>query len=147
MANRFQVNTLILSGNKVNASSTNLYVNDNLIAGGSSSINSPWQYLTWNNTTNWNAQSGLHEDRRILVMTGNTSLSINNIYNGWAGLLQTIQSGNAPSGYSLTMVNSTKVMNAGSGIIYLTSGSGVYDMIGFQYDGANLFATVGNQFT
>ncbi len=106
-----------------------------------------WSTLTWGPTTTWSASQSAIEDKKKLVMTGNTTLSITNLYNGWVGLLQTVQSGNAASGYGIAMSNTTKVMNAGSGIIYLTSGSGVYDMISFQYDGVNLFANVGNQFT
>lgn len=170
MAQNFKVKQLILNNQDITTTGNRLYVGGNTVAysGESSSLNlvngildisgfiaasganfsnRAWSYLTWNNTTTWNANFYTIEDRKILVMTGNTILVITGLYNGWAGLLQTIQSGNAASGYGLSMQNVTKVMNAGSGIINLTSGSGVYDMIGFQYDGNNLFANVGNQFT
>jgi hypothetical protein len=121
-----------------------------IISGTSNSGNiaiSTWSQLTWNTTTIWSAATNVYEDRRILVMTGNTTLSITNLYNGWAGLLETIQSGNnAPSGYSLFLPANTKVMNGGSGAVYLTSGFGAFDIVGFQYDGTNLFANMANLF-
>ena len=80
-------------------------------------------------------------------MTGHTTLAISGLFNGWAGLLQTIQSGNAASGYNLTLPANTRTPYAGSGKIYLTSGSGVRDMIGLVYDGSLLFASIANKWT
>lgn len=116
--------------------------------GSSSSFTVPtWSNLTWGTTTTWAATPNVYEDRKILVMTGNTTLSITSLYNGWAGAIKTIQSGNAVSGYSLSLPAGTKVMNAGSGIINLTSGSGAIDVLSFMYDGSTLLANIGNQFT
>jgi hypothetical protein len=119
---------------------TNVIVNNFVV--------STWSNLIWGTTTTWTATPNTYEDRKILVMTGNTILSITSLYNGWAGVLQTIQSGilQSSGGYSLALPVNTQVANAGSGIIYLTSGSGSIDMVGFQYNGSKLFANMGNQF-
>lgn len=109
-------------------------------------IRNNWTDLTWNNTTSWATNPNKTEDRARLYLTGNTTLSITNLFDGWNGLLQTIQSGNALSGYNLTLPANTKVMNGGLGIINLTSGSGARDMINLYYDGSFLFANFRNNF-
>lgn len=144
-------NNSILSGNWNLGTGSNLSTQINILSGnintvsGNSAI-STWSNLTWSATTVWTAAQ-TYEDRKILIMTGNSVLQINNLYNGWAGVLQTIQSGTATSGYSLTLPAATKVMNGGSGQIFLTSGSGAYDIISFVYNGTNLFASAGNNFS
>ena len=117
-----------------------------IVIGGSTVSSSTWSSLTWGTGTTWAASSNVIEDKAILVMTGNSTLSITNLYNGWAGVLQVIQSGNSSSGYLLTAPASTRVANAGSGIFSLTRVSGAIDMIGFEYDGSRLFASVGNNY-
>ena len=117
-----------------------------IVIGGSTVSSSTWSSLTWGTTTTWPASSNVIEDKAILVLTGNSTLSITNLYNGWAGVLQVIQSGISSSGYLLTPPASTKVANAGSGIFSLTRVSGAIDMIGFEYDGSKLFASVGNNY-
>jgi len=110
---------------------------------------SVWSSLTWNTGTVWSATANVCEDKRILVITGNTTLQITDLYNGWAGILRVIQSGvlQSSGGYSLGLPVTTYVGNAGSGIVYLTSGEGSIDMLAFEYDGNNLFCNIANQFT
>ncbi len=74
-------------------------------------------------------------------------MNITNLFNGWNGVLKIVQSGTSSSGYNLSMINSTKVINGGSGIISLTRTSGAIDIIGFSYDDIGLFAAIGNNFT
>ena len=110
--------------------------------------NSPsFSNLTWGTTTTWNCLSGVTEDKKILILTGNTTLSVTGLYNGWCGVLETIQSGISSSGYLLTLPSNTKVMNGGSGIATLTSTSGAIDFLGFIYDGTRLAVNIGNNFT
>ena len=88
-------------------------------------------------------------------MTGNTTLNITGLYNGWDGALKTIQSGNSTTGYLLNLTGFTTlhnavqpiVMNAGSGIPNLTMLSGAIDVLGFEYDGSVLLTAVGNYFS
>lgn len=117
-----------------------------IVIGGSSVSSSTWSSLTWGTGTTWAASSNVIEDKAILTLTGNSTLNITNLYNGWAGVLQVIQSGNSSSGYLLTAPASTRVANAGSGIFSLTRVSGAIDIIGFEYDGSKLFASVGNNY-
>lgn len=107
---------------------------------------STWSNLIWDVITNWDTVPNVYEEKKILYMTGNTTLSINNLYNGWQGILQTIQSGNSVSGYILTLPANTKVVNSGVGKMYLTSGSGARDMIAFSYDGSILFGALARTF-
>lgn len=133
-----------LSGNLYSTGS-NLNTKINALSGViSGSILSPWASLTCGVTTNWAAQQNIIEDRKILTLTGNSTLNITNLYNGWAGVLKTIQS---PSGYNLTLPSGSKVINSGVGAISLSSGilSGI-DVLGFEYDGANLLVGIGNNF-
>lgn len=110
-----------------------------------SNINPTWSYLTWGSTTTWNTTTGIVEDRKILILTGSSTLTISGLFNGWAGILETIQSG---TNFVLTLPSGTKVANNGLGTIPLTSGvSGAIDMISFAYNGLNLFANIANQWT
>ena len=120
-----------------------------------SQLGKQWGNLTNSATTVWNVTPNDMEDRNILILTGNTTLAISGLYNGWAGTLQTIQSGlnltgvgGVATGWSLTLPSGTKVMNAGSGQILLTQVSGAIDFINFMStNGTNLFANIGNNFT
>ena len=110
-------------------------------------IPSTWTNLTDSTTVIWNAQTNVVEDHKILILTGNTTLNISGLYNGWCGILQTIQSGISSTGYNLTLPAITKVSNNGVNHIYLTNVSGAIDMIAFVYDGTKLLASVGYYFS
>ena len=112
------------------------------------SITNPsWSSLTWANPVIWNVNTTAIEDRKLLVLTGNTTLNISGLYNGWNGTLEIIQSGISSTGYNLTLPSSTKVLNSGSGLATLTMVSGAIDVLGFAYDGSRLLMGVGNSFT
>ena len=130
----------------------NLYVNG-VAAGGSVSVN-PWTSLTWASTTLWTGASNVIEDKQILVLLGDTTLNITGLYNGWAGILKTVQSGNSTTGNSFNVIAFTssssipvKVINNMSGITNLTYLSGAIDVLGFEYDGNHLLTTIGNHFS
>ena len=106
---------------------------------------STWTYLNGTGVV-WNAQTNVVEDHKILILTGNSSLSISGLYNGWCGVLQTIQSGLSSSGFLLTLPSGARVINNNSGVLNLTNISGAIDMIGLVYDGMKLFASIGNYF-
>ena len=123
-----------------NWTAQNLNLNGNSLV-----INSGFSNLNCLPTTIWNVISGVVEDKRILNLTGSTTLAISGLYNGWEGLLKTIQSG---SGFNLNLPSGTKVAYNGSGQISLTTGiSGSIDFLSFVYDGNTLFANIANQFS
>lgn len=105
-----------------------------------------WITLPWNNPIIWNTTVNVVEDRKRIVLTGDSSLVITGLYNGWAGALEIIQSGNSTTGYALALPAGTKVINSGSGILNLTRISGARDIAGFEYNGANLYCAIGNSF-
>lgn len=123
---------------------TTVIINNNISTG---IFNPVWNNLSWGNTTNWNTNNQSVEDKAILTLTGNTTLSINSLFNGWNGVLEVIQSGISTTGYTLTLPALTRVINAGSGLANLTMTSGAIDMLGFSYNGTNLFLAIGNNFT
>lgn len=122
-------------------------ITGNITASGINLTSRAWSNLTWNTGTVWEANQFAINQKAVLVLTGNTTLQINNLYNGWEGTLKTLQSGANPSGYSLTVSPTPKVQNNGSGIIYLSSGVGLIDVLGFCYDGTDLLCNYGNTFT
>ena len=147
------ISGLYLSGNQV-VTGGPYYLNSNPSGyittgqtgafGGGGVTNPAWGNLTFGATTTWNTASNVCEDKQRLTLTGSSTLAISGLYNGWAGLLQTIQSG---SGYNLTLPSGTKVAYNGSGVISLTTGiSGARDMVSFVYDGTYLFANIANYF-
>lgn len=106
-----------------------------------------WGTLAWNNNIVWNVTQNIIEDKQILILTGNANLGISGLYNGWCGALKIVQSGFSSTGYNLLMSNKSIVINGGSGLIGLTMTSGAKDVIGFTYDGIDLMAAIGNNFT
>lgn len=152
------INNLLLTGQQAWTSANNNATNlsGNLQTTGStldnkinslSGMASTWSTLSWVSTINWNVTTGIFEDRKRIVLTGDAILAINGLYNGWAGALEVVQSGNSTTGYSLTLPAATKVLNSGAGILNLTRISGTRDIAGFEYNGANLFCALGNSFT
>lgn len=106
--------------------------------------NPPWSSLTWGNPLVWTTTGGMIEDRKMIGLTGSTTLSITGLFNGWNGVLKVKQIG---SGFTLGMPSGTKVINNASGIVSLTTGiSGAIDVLGFAYDGVDLMVGVGNNF-
>lgn len=116
------------------------------VSGANVATVSSWSSLTWGTGTNWIAVSNTVEDKKILLLTGDTILNISNLYNGWNGVLEIIQSGISSSGYSLILPLGTKVMNSGNGLASLTMQSGAIDVLGFSYNGSRLLMNIGNQF-
>ena len=116
-----------------------------IVIGGTSSItSSTWANLTWATGVIWPTTVNSVEDKAILIMTGNSTLNIANLYDGWAGTIKLIQSGNRGN---LTLPPGTKAINGSSGYFQLTTGiSGAIDLISFQYDGTHLLATAGFNF-
>ena len=145
MANKFKVNQLILTNNTVTTSGNDIYING-IIPYSGNVLNLGWNTLPWNNPIIWNATLNSVEDRIRIVLTGNSTLNISGLYNGWAGAAEIIQSGNSTSGYSLGLPSNTKVINSGSGILNLTRISGARDIAGFEYNGFTLFCALGNSF-
>ncbi|MCK9282303.1 MAG: hypothetical protein M0P71_16930 [Melioribacteraceae bacterium] len=110
-----------------------------------SNLRSTWVNLSCSTITNWTTNPLTFEDKAKLALSGTSTLNISGLYDGWMGVLQTVQSG---SGFNLLLPSGTKVANNGSGIVYLTTGiSGAIDTISFAYDGTNLFANIGNRWT
>lgn len=135
-------NAIILGTGILAVSGNSVTLNGNAI----STPISTWSNLTWASTVIWNVQPNVYEDRRILITTGACILAISGLYNGWAGALEVIQSGAGTFGLSLP--SGTKVINGTSGLVTLTTGiSGAIDTIGFEYNGINLLAAIGNNFS
>lgn len=168
MAQKFKTNQLIVSGQDVknlfypltNPSGFITGFNSGLYALNSSTGNfittaqtgafvtaqpNTWSYLTCSATTSWSALPNSVEDKKILILTGSSALSISGLYNGWAGTLMTVQSGAGT--FNLTLPSGTMVMNGTTGIITLTTGAGAKDMIGFEYNPLGLFAGIGSNFS
>jgi hypothetical protein len=126
-----------------------LDVRGNITGAGLALGNRAWKFITQTSpSTQWNADPYAIEDRAILLLTGNTILSIGGLYNGWAGALEVSQNGVSVGGpFTLTLPTNTKVVNNGLGVVNLTSGNGAIDILGFSYDGYSLHVTYGNNFT
>jgi hypothetical protein len=118
---------------------------DNKINALSGTIN-PWINLTWANPLIWNVVTGFFEDRKRIILTGDSTLNISGLYNGWAGTLEIVQSGNSTTGYNLTLPSNTRVINSGLGAVSLTRNSGARDILGLEYNGTTLFCAIGNNF-
>lgn len=104
----------------------------------------------------WTVSPNIAEERRIMHLTGNTILQISGLYNGWAALLETIQSGTASGTFSLSasgyLSGQTtgflpKVINSGAGSLPISRVSGNIDIFGLICDGTNLFISCGNSFS
>ena len=152
MPQKFKTNTLILGNQVTTTTGSNIYIDD-IFVGGSGSI-SAWTPLSWNVTTIWPVQTNMIEERKILVNTGTTSIKVTGLYNGWCGVLKTIQSGNSSSGYALSLsgYNNTvsipvKVIGSGGSVpLGITRTSGAIDVFGFEFDGSHLLINVGSNF-
>lgn len=106
-------------------------------------IPNTWSALTAASAVTWSAANNVYQDRRTLVVNGATTMSIQNLYNGWEGSLKIT---NKNTGSSLLITPNPKVSNSGSGSISLTNISASIDFLGLQYDGTTLFVAVGNNF-
>jgi len=107
---------------------------------------STWTNLTCATTTSWTAAAATVRDKKILILTGNSTLNITSLYNGWNGILKIVQSGSNPSGNELTMPAGAIVVNGGAGAVTLTSNNHATDVLNFDYDGTNLMVNVFNNF-
>jgi hypothetical protein len=115
------------------------------ISGSPVALTNTWSNLTCLSTTLWTGRANVIEDRKILNLTGSTTLNITGLYNGWNGILRTYQSG---SGFNLTLPVGTKVQNNGLGAVSLTTGiSGAIDILNFRYDGTYLFCSYTNRYS
>lgn len=102
-----------------------------------------WSSISAGAAVTWSAAQTTYADKRTLIVTGPTTMSIQNLYNGFEGSLK-VTNGN--TGSLLKIVPTPKVINSGSGLISLTNASASVDFIGLQYDGTTLYAAYGNNF-
>jgi hypothetical protein len=103
-----------------------------------------WFNLSASAAVTWSAALNTYDDRRKMTVTGPTTMSIQNLYEGWSG---TVKVTNGNTGSLLFVTPKPIVINNGSGSIGLTNISASVDLISFEYDGAVLMATVGNTFS
>jgi hypothetical protein len=102
-----------------------------------------WSSLSAGAAVTWSTAQTVYEDRKTLIVTGPTTMSIQNLYNGWAGALK-VTNGN--TGSLLKISPTPKTINGGTGSIGLTNTSASVDFVAFNYDGTTLYAAFGNNF-
>lgn len=98
-----------------------------------------WIALNTGSAVTWSVANNVYEDRRTLELKQNCTMSIQGLYDGWAGILKIT---NNPSG-SIFISPTPKVLN-GTGSLTQTSGS--TDFIGLEYSDNTLWAAYGNNF-
>ena len=95
------------------------------------------QVLTDAPTVVWNMDLGFNAK---LVIGGNRTLSITNLKPGQYGTIKVVQ--DATGGRTLTLPATSKVANAGGGVLTLSTGANAIDTVTFYYDGAEYIWTI-----
>lgn len=80
-----------------------------------------------------------------VTLGGNRTLAITGAVAGTSGILKVVQDGTG--GHTLALPATSKVANAGGGVVTLSAGAGAIDVLSFYYNGSNYFWTYGVNFT
>lgn len=95
------------------------------------------QTLTDATTVVWNMDLGFNSK---LVIGGNRTLSITNVKPGQYGTIKIVQ--DATGGRTLALPASSKVANAGAGVLPLSTAGSAIDIATFYYDGTEYIWTI-----
>jgi hypothetical protein len=119
-------------------------------AGGGGGVTIDPYYTEPSNTTfTWDV-SGTSTNYQT-VLTGNTTLNLDNVRNGDYGTLIVQQDGVGSHTLSFGTVNGAggthRVVNGGGGSPTLTSNPNAIDILSFTYNGSVMYWTVGNDYT
>lgn len=116
--------------------------------GGGVSID-PYEVVPSNTTVNWDV-SGTSTNYQT-ILTGNTTLNLNNVRNGDYGTIILEQDTTGSHTLSFGTVNGVsathRVVNGGGGSPTLTINPNAIDIASFTYNGSALYWTVGNDYT
>lgn len=99
------------------------------------------QVLTYGATTNWDITAG---QQAKLVLTGNTTLNIQNMQAGQFFLLEVVQ--DATGSRTLTLTGA-KVVNSGGGIVGLSTAANAIDLMSIYYNGTTFYVMVNKSFS
>jgi len=100
---------------------------------------SPWVALTDGATITWDV-SGKREAKATVTLGGSRTLAIVGAVNGSAGEIRVTQ---GSGGQGLTLPAGSKIVGGGGTTAPLSTGAGVIDILGFEYDGTTFLWTVG----